>query len=114
MTTLFLPVSTGPWLTIPVGSASLPVTNASGFEVGQKIGIDIGGNYELATVTAVGKTATQTTLASAAVAGATNIKVAANANMTVGDALTVGAGARKEVVKIASVAAPVRAAQAST
>ena len=62
MTTLFIPVSTGPWLTIPAGSTNLPVTNAAGFEVGQKIGIDIGGNYELATVTAVGKAATQTTL----------------------------------------------------
>ena len=103
MTTLFLPVSTGPWLTIPAGSTNLPVTNASGFEVGQKIGIDIGGNYELATVTAVGKAATQTTLSAAAVAGATNIKVAANANMTVGDTLTVGTGARKELVKVASV-----------
>ena len=78
MTTLFIPVSTGPWLTIPAGSTNLPVTSAAGFEVGQKIGIDIGGNYELATVTAVGKAATQTTLAAAAVAGATNIKVAAD------------------------------------
>ena len=78
MTTLFVPVSTGPWLTIPAGSTNLPVTNAAGFEVGQKIGIDIGGNYELATVTAVGKAATQTTLSAAAAAGATNIKVAAD------------------------------------
>ena len=62
MTTVFVPVSTGPWLTIPAGSTNLPVTSAAGFEVGQKIGIDIGGNYELATVTAVGKAATQTTL----------------------------------------------------
>ena len=96
MTTVFIPVSTGPWLTIPAGSTNLPVTNATGFEVGQKIGIDIGGNYELATVTAVGKAATQTTLSAAAVAGATNIKVAANSNMTVGDTLTVGTGGRKE------------------
>ena len=92
MTTLFVPVSTGPWLTIPAGSTNLPVTNAAGFEVGQKIGIDVGGNYELATVTAVGKAATQTTLSAAAAAGATNIKVAADANMTVGDTLTVGTG----------------------
>ena len=103
MTTLFIPVSTGPWLTIPAGSTNLPVTNATGFEVGQKIGIDIGGNYELATVTAVGKAATQTTLAAATVAGATNIKVAANANMTVGDMLTVGTGGRKELVKITNI-----------
>ena len=103
MTTLFIPVSTGPWITIPAGSTNVPVTNAAGFEVGQKIGIDIGGNYELATVTSVGKAATQTTLAAAAAAGATNIKVAADSNMTVGDTLTVGTGARKELVKVASV-----------
>ena len=42
MTTLFIPVSTGPWLTIPAGSTTLPVTSAAGFESDQKIGIDIG------------------------------------------------------------------------
>jgi len=35
MTTVFEPVSTGPWLTIPAGSTNLPVANAAGFEVGQ-------------------------------------------------------------------------------
>ena len=103
MTTVFIPVSNGPWITIPAGSTNLPVTNAAGFAVGQRIGIDIGGNYEVATVTAVGKAATQTALSAAAAAGATNIKVAANASMTAGDALTIDTGRRKEVVRIASV-----------
>ena len=103
MTTVFIPVSTGPWLTIAAGSTNLPVANASGFEVGQKVGIDAGGNHEVATVTAVGKAATQTTLSVATAAGATNIKVAANSNISVGDTLTVGTGARKEVVKVTSV-----------
>ena len=103
MTTVFIPVSTGLWLTVPAGSTKLPVTGADGFDVGQKIGIDIGGNYELATVTAVGKAATQTTLSEAAGAGATSIKVAANADMTVGDTLTVGTGARKKLVTVKSV-----------
>ena len=103
MTTVFIPVSTGPWITIPAGSTNLPVTNAAGFAVGQKVGIDIGGNYELATVTAVGKAATQTTLSAAADAGATNIKVAASANMTVGDTLTIGTGGRKELATITTV-----------
>jgi len=101
-TTIFIPVSTGPWLTFPAASTNLPVTNAAGFEVGQKIGIDIGGNYEVATVTAVGKAAAQTTLAAPAAAGATNIKVAADSNLTAGDTLTVGTGARKELVKVAN------------
>jgi hypothetical protein len=102
-TTVFIPVSTGPWITIPAGSTNLPVSNAAGFAIGQKMGIDVGGNYEPVTVTAVGKAATQTTLSAAAVAGATNIKVAASANMTVGDTLTIGTGRRRELVKLASV-----------
>ena len=110
MTTLFVPVSTGPWITIPAGSTNLPVTSAAGFEVGQKIGIDVGGNYELATVTAVGKAATQTTLAAAVVAGAINIKVAAASNIMEGDTLTVGTGGRKELVKVASVGTDVNLA----
>jgi hypothetical protein len=100
MTTVFVPVSTGPWITIPAGSTNLPVTNAAGFEVGQKIGIDIGGNYEVAKITAVGKAATQTTLAVAVKAGDTIIKVASNSNMTVGGTLTIGTGVRKELIKV--------------
>src|ERR1017187_249870 len=103
MTTLFVPVSTGRWITIPAGSTNLPVTSVAGFEVGQKIGIDIGGSYELATITAVAHAATQTTLAVAAVAGATNIKVAAASNIMQGDTLTVGTGGRTELVKVASI-----------
>ncbi|MEP6715928.1 MAG: lamin tail domain-containing protein, partial [Terriglobia bacterium] len=103
MTTVFIPVSTGPWLTIPAGSSNLPVMSAAGFETGQKIGIDLGGNYEVATVTAVGTAGTQTTLSAMAGAGVTNIKVTASSSITAGDALTVGTGARREVVKVASV-----------
>jgi hypothetical protein len=103
MTTVFVPVSTGPWIAIPAGSTNVPVTNAAGFAVGQRIGIDIGGRYELATVTAVGKAATHTTLAAAAVAGASNLKLAATSNLTVGDTLTVGTGGRKELVTVTSV-----------
>jgi non-reducing end alpha-L-arabinofuranosidase len=111
---VFVPVSTGPWITIPAGSTNLPVTNATGFEVGQKIGIDPGGKYEIATVTEVGKASTLTTLAVEAKAGDVIIKVAANSNMTVGDTLTIGTGARKEIATVKSilkiVAAPVRGA----
>jgi len=100
MTTVFIPVSTGPWLRVPAGSTSLPVTSAAGFAVGEKIGMDIGGNYEVALVTGVGKAATQTFLSEAVPAGATSLKVAANADMTVGDTLIVGTGARKEVATV--------------
>jgi non-reducing end alpha-L-arabinofuranosidase len=112
MTTVFVPVSTGPWLTFPAGSTNLPVTSATAFEVGQKIGIDLGGNDEIATVTAVGKAATQTTLSEAAAAGAIRIKVAANDQITVGDTLTVDTGERTELVHVkrivTKVAAPAR------
>jgi non-reducing end alpha-L-arabinofuranosidase len=100
MTTLFVPVSTGPWLTIPAGSTNLPVTDATGFAIGQKIGIDIGGTYEVATVTQAGKAATQTNLSIAAKSGEVIIKVAANSNMTIGDTLTIDTGARIELVRI--------------
>ncbi|HEY5508887.1 MAG TPA: arabinofuranosidase catalytic domain-containing protein [Paludibacter sp.] len=100
MTTLFIPVSTGPWLTFPAGSTNLPVTNASGFVIGQKIGTDLGGNYEIATITWVGKAATQTNLAAAAKEGDTTIKVATNSNMTVGDTLIISTGARKEIALV--------------
>jgi hypothetical protein len=103
MTTVFAPVSTGPWIPFPAGSTNLPVTNTSGFAVGQKMSIDIGGNYEFVTVTAVGKAATQTTLSAPASVGTTNIKLAATTNMTIGDTLTVGTGGRKELVTIKTV-----------
>ncbi len=100
MATLFVPVPTGPWLVIPAGSTNLPVTDAEGFKVGEKIGIDIGGNFELATVTAVGKAATLTNLADEAKTGETIIRVVANSGMTVGDTLTIGTGGRKELVAV--------------
>lgn len=103
MTTLFIPVSTGPWLTFPAGSTTLPVTSANGFEVGQKIGIDMGGNYELATVTAVGKASTQTTLSQAAATGTGRINLADVSNISIGDTLTVDTGARIERVKVAEI-----------
>ncbi len=106
MTTVFIPVSTGPWLSIPAGSTNLPVTSAAGFEAGQKIGLDLGGHPEVATVTAVGKAATQTTLATAASAGATSLRLAAAANLTAGDTLTIDTGGRKELATVKSISAP--------
>lgn len=105
MTMVFAPVSTGPRLTIPAGATNLPVVSTAGFVTGQEIGIGIGGKYELATVTAVGKAATQTTLSAAASAGSTHIALAAGANISAGDTLTISTGERKEIVKVASVGA---------
>ncbi|HLN22214.1 MAG TPA: arabinofuranosidase catalytic domain-containing protein [Bacteroidales bacterium] len=103
VTSLYVPVSTGPWLTIPAGSTNIPVTNAAGFVAGQRIGIDLGGNYEVATVTSVGKAATQSNLAAAAKAGETTIKVVANENVTVGDTLTIDTGSRMESIVVKNV-----------
>jgi len=111
-TILFVPVSTGPWLDFPIGTTNLPVTSTEGFVEGDKIGIDLGGNYEVATVTEVGKGATQSSLAKEAKAGDTIIYVWRNANMSPGDTLTINTGTRTEfavVKKVISVAqAPYR------
>lgn len=100
ITTIFVPVSTGPWLNIPAGSSNLPVISTAGFEAGQKIAIDMGGNFEVATVTSVGKASTLTNLSSEAKAGVTVIKVVANSNMTPGDVLTIGTGSQREQVTV--------------
>jgi hypothetical protein len=100
LTIVYVPVSTGASLTIPAGSTNIPVTSATGFTMGQKIGIDLGGNYEIATVTAVGKAATQANLFSEAKAGSAVIKVTDNINMAVGDQLSINTGIRKELVTV--------------
>ena len=99
-TYIYIPVSTSTRLNFPIGTTNLPVTNANGFTVGQKIGIDVSGNYEVATVTAVGKAGTQANLAAAAKAGEQTIKVTDNSNITVGDRITINTGARVETVKV--------------
>ncbi len=94
-TTLWQPLPEGPVITIPAGSTSVPVTSVSGFVVGEKIAIGYGAaypvvakareQYEVATVTAVGKPGTQAFLGADAAAGATNIKVTSVENISAGD-----------------------------
>jgi NPCBM-associated, NEW3 domain of alpha-galactosidase./Alpha-L-arabinofuranosidase B, catalytic. len=82
-------------ITIPAGSTNVPVEDVSGFVVGQKIALGYGSTYpivantveqyEIATVTAVGKPGTQAYLAMEAPAGATNIQVTSLANISTGD-----------------------------
>lgn len=100
MTIVFVPVSTGPWYYVPAGSTNIPVVSAVGFKVGEKIGIDLGGNYEVATVTTVGKPATLTNLAVEAKAGDTVIKVSANSDILAGDTVTIGTGSTREVIAV--------------
>jgi hypothetical protein len=94
-TMLWQPLPEGPIITIPAGSTSVPVASAAGFEVGQKIALGHGATYpavargteqyEVATVTAVGKPGTQAYLGADAAAGSTNISVTSVANISVGD-----------------------------
>jgi hypothetical protein len=94
-TTLWQPLPEGPVITIPVGSTNVPVTSTSGFVVGEKIALGYGATYptvakaieqyEVATVTAIGRPGTQAFLGADAAAGATNIKVTSVSNISVGD-----------------------------
>ena len=78
-TTLWQPLPDGPVITIPAGSTNVPVTSVAGFAVGEKIALGYGATYpavakameqyEVATVTAVGKPGTQALLAADAPAG---------------------------------------------
>jgi hypothetical protein len=94
-TTLWQSLPEEPVITIPVDSTNVPVESVSGFTVGQKIALGYGSTYpvvantveqyEIATVTAVGKPGTQAYLAMDAPAGDTNIKVTSLSNISVGD-----------------------------
>jgi hypothetical protein len=101
-TPLWQPVPDGP-ITVPAGSANVPVTSTSGFKVGQKMAIGYGRTFETAAVTAVGTPGTQARLTAAASAGATNIKVTSTNNITVGDTIRLDIGTRTENVTVASV-----------
>ena len=102
-TTVFIPVSTGPKLRFPAGTTSLPATSVAGFAVGGKMGIDLGGQYEEVTVTAVGTPATQTNLTLAAKAGDTQLYIDTTEDLTPGQELTVDTGDRKETVLVKEV-----------
>jgi hypothetical protein len=94
-TTLWQPLPEGPVITLHAGSTNVPVESVSGFVVGQKIALGYGTSYpvvantveqyEIAKVTAVGKPGTQAYLAMDAYAGASNIKVTSDDNISVGD-----------------------------
>ena len=94
-TTVWQPLPDGPVITLPVGSTNVPVASAAGFKVGDKIALGYGAGYpavaksveqyEIATVTAVGKQGTQAYLAEDAPAGAKNIQVTSVSDISVGD-----------------------------
>ena len=99
-TSIFAPVSTGPRLTVKAGSTNIPATSVQGFSVGQAMGIDLGGNYEIVTVTEVGTAATQSNLAAAAAIGDTQLEIDATASLQPGSLLIVDTGDRMETVTV--------------
>ena len=102
-TTLFTPVSTGPILRFPAGAEVLPMTTVDGIEVGQKLGIGLGGQYELVTVTEIGTPATQTNLARPAKAGDNQLYIDTTADLVAGQELTIDTGDRLETVIVQNV-----------
>ena len=94
-TTLWQPLPEGPVVTLPAGSTNVPVASTAGFVVGEKIALGHGATYpavantveqyEVATVTAVGKPGTQAYLAADAPAGAASIQVTSVSDISVGD-----------------------------
>ena len=104
-TPLWQPLPDGP-ITVPAGSANVPVTSTSGFKAGQRISLGYGRTFETATVTAVGKPGTQAYLAAAASAGATNLKVTTTANISAGDTIRLDIGQSAETVTVASAGTP--------
>jgi non-reducing end alpha-L-arabinofuranosidase len=112
-TTLWQPVPDGPIITIPIGATNVPVTSVSGFKVGEKIALGYGATfptvgrgqeqYEVATVTAVGKQGTQAFLGADAEAGATNIKVTSVADISVGDKIRLDIDSKSHGIEIVTV-----------
>jgi hypothetical protein len=113
-TTVWQPLPEGPVITIPAGSTNVPVTSTAGFVVGEKIALGYGATYpsvalgqeqyEVATVTSVGKPGTQAYLAADAPAGSANIKVTSVSDISVGDKIrldiaSVGHGIETVTVK---------------
>ncbi|MGD0125704.1 MAG: arabinofuranosidase catalytic domain-containing protein [Terriglobia bacterium] len=88
------------------GAANIKVTSASGISVGDKIRLDIasvGHGIETVTVARVGTQASHTLLTAMASAGASNIKVRNANGFAVGDKITVGTPANREVVSVVAV-----------
>ncbi len=94
-TTVWQPLPDGPILLAP-GSTNVPVQSAAGFQVGEKIALGYGAaaspyvgrgteQYEVATVTAVGKPGTQAYLAADVRSGATKLQVTSVADISAGD-----------------------------
>lgn len=110
LTTIFIPVSTGPWLRFDKGCTTLPATSTDGFAAGQILGIGDNATYEEVEITSIGTAATQTRLSKEAKAGDTVIEIGYTERLHKGSVITISTGQRTEkaVVEevIDTVAAP--------
>ncbi|MBQ0044842.1 MAG: lamin tail domain-containing protein [Bacteroidales bacterium] len=96
-TTIWQPLPEGPVIKIPAGSKSVPVESLTGVKVGDKLAIGYGAQfpvptaqksqYEVVTVTKVGKPGVQAWLAYDAKKGERNIKVSSVEEISVGDVI---------------------------
>ena len=88
------------------GATNIKVTTVANISVGDKIRLDIdsvGHGIETVTVTKVGTQSSRSNLSAIASAGATTIKVRTTNGFAVGDKLTVGTPANKEIVTITAI-----------
>ena len=115
LTSIWQPLPDGP-MTFPPNSTNVPVQSVSGFKVGEKIALGYGASgpsvsrsheqYEVATITAVGKPGTQAYLAVNATPGSTNLKVTSVSDISVGDKIRLdidSSGHGIEIVEVARV-----------
>ena len=96
-TTIWQPLPDGPVIKIPAGSNNIPVESMTGVKVGDKLAIGYGAEfpaptahkaeYEVVTVTEIGKPGVQAWLAYDAKKGDTNIKVSSVDDISVGDVI---------------------------
>src|SRR6266568_1497099 len=111
-----LEVGTGGFSTLAApaspGDTNVQVQSASGAVPGSafRIGAQATGDVESFEVAAVGTAGTQSTLADATSAGATNVKIASTANLAPGDTLAIDDGTNSENATVASVGTPAGAA----
>jgi hypothetical protein len=85
------------------GQANIKVTSVENLSPGDRIRLDIdsaGHGIETVTVKSIGTAATRASLAADAAAGATDIRVRRSTGLAVGDQLTLGTPANREVVTI--------------
>jgi len=103
LTTVFIPVSTGPWYKFDKGTTTLPLTSTVGLSAGQKISIGAGANYEENEIASVGTSATQTELSEAAKEGDTTLYLGYTSELKPGSVITISTGQRIEKATVKSV-----------